>query len=174
MGRLISDLISPQYQALLRELHAQRIWGDGGYKYADDVRRIASDLNASTVLDYGCGVGTLKTSVPELDVREYDPGIIGKDHLPAPADLVVCSDVVEHIEPHLVSAVIDHIGDLTEKACFMVISTRLAHTMLPDGNNAHLTVQTVKWWLEQLRNRKDWLVNLVDRSEDHLIAVLLK
>lgn len=167
------ELISPEYQEQLRLLHASRVWGAGGHKYADAARQLACAVGAADVLDYGCGAGTLKPALADYPVREFDPGIIGKDGLPDPADLVVCSDVLEHIEPHCLDAVLDHLFGLTRKACFAVIATRPAHKTLPNGRNAHLIVRPVKWWLAWL-GTKPWNVNLVERFEDQIVVHLVK
>lgn len=167
------DLISPDYLAQIRQLHAQRKWGDGGHKYAGAVRLLAREVGATSILDYGCGHGTLREHLPEFDVREYDPGIVGKDELPSAADIVVCSDVLEHIERDCIDAVLGHICGLTQKVCFAVISMRPAHTLLPDGRNAHLIVASVKWWIGFLET-KDWTANVVERSDDQLIVCLRK
>ena len=43
-----------------------------------------------------------------FEIKEYDPAIPGKDSLPEPADIVVCSDVLEHIEPnYLLNVLVD-------------------------------------------------------------------
>jgi hypothetical protein len=84
-------------------------------------------------------------------VFEYDPGIPGKDHLPKPADLVVCTDVLEHIEPELLDGVLRHLYLLAGRGAYLVIATRLARELLPDGRNAHLIVQEPPWWLAKLK-----------------------
>lgn len=174
MGRVIGELISPEYQAQIRELHGQRQWGDGGHVFVPEIRRLAHKLRTLSVLDYGCGHGTLRPGLPELFVREYDPGIENKDSLPTPADLVVCSDVLEHIEPMHLDAVLNHIYELTEKMCFAVIATRRAHTRLPDGRNAHLIIESGKWWIAKLKQWKWKIEVLYWRERDQIIVCLDK
>ncbi|MDG2242647.1 MAG: hypothetical protein P8L66_04035 [Rhodospirillaceae bacterium] len=65
---------------------------------------MAKQTDAESVRDYGCGKGALRPAVlaalaPDLDVTEYDQAMLGKDSEPSPAHLVVCIDVMEHIEP---------------------------------------------------------------------------
>lgn len=166
-------LISPEYQEQLRQFHASRTWGEGGYKFSRAVKRLAENLGTQDILDYGCGRGTLRTTLTGFNVREYDPGIEGKDDLPEPADIVVCTDVLEHIELACIDAVLDHLCGLTKKVCFVVISLRLAHSTLPDGRNAHLIVAGERWWVEQLET-KDWAVELVERLADQMTVCLRK
>ncbi len=151
------DLASPAYRAQLQAKHASIRWGKSGDSWAPEVLAWAKELGAETVLDYGCGRGTLKPAIPNLKVNEYDPGIPGKDKLPKPADMVVSTDVLEHIEPDRVDAVLKHQFDLAGRGAFMVISCRLARELLPDGRNAHLTVREPEWWIGQLA-RVGWKI----------------
>ena len=141
-------LITEEYRELNRQLHHDRAdYGMSGVKWAATVNEFLDE--GDTVLDYGCGKGTLKQFV-DADVREYDPAITGKDGEPEPASMVVCTDVLEHIEPDLIDKVIGHIYSKTERMVFLVIATRLAKKTLADGRNAHLIVENKDWWLEKL------------------------
>jgi hypothetical protein len=145
------DLHSEAYRQQLQQKHATMKWGKSGNSHAPEVTALARELGARSVLDYGCGRGTLKPALPDLKVFEYDPGIPGKDHLPKPADLVVCTDVLEHIEPELLDGVLRHLYLLAGRGAYLVIATRLARELLPDGRNAHLIVQEPPWWLAKLK-----------------------
>lgn len=143
------DLASPAYIETQRALHAApRGYGAGGHAWAETVRALAEQYDCWSVLDYGCGRGTLAPALggDRLTVREYDPAIKGKDALPSFADLVVSTDVLEHIEPDKLDAVLRHIRGLARKVAFLVINTRIANKVLPDGRNAHLIVEPVAWW----------------------------
>lgn len=148
----LSDLISPAYLQTQVELHAApRGYGGKGDKWASAVNALAWVHGCVTVLDYGCGRGTLKERVAlsyhgERIVREYDPAIPGKDALPEPADLVVSTDVLEHIEPERLDTVLAHLQSLTKKVLFVVIATRPSGKTLSDGRNAHLILETGEWW----------------------------
>lgn len=147
---LADDLVSPGYRRQIARLHAERSWGADGAKHADAVKWIAAAIGAKTILDYGCGRGLLAAALPQLRVQQYDPGIAERAGMPKPCDLVVCTDVLEHVEPDRLASVLDHIGRLTAKAAYFVISTRLANATLPDGRNAHLIVRPAAWWLDLL------------------------
>lgn len=148
-----SDLTSPAYKALLEEQHRKTNWGKGGHSWSDKVRVFARELGATGALDYGCGRGTLKPALEALGLKctEYDPGIPGKDIPPKLADLVVCTDVLEHVEPEKVDAVLRHIFCLARKGAFLAIAKKPAKAILGDGRNAHLICQEDGWWLERLR-----------------------
>jgi hypothetical protein len=148
MGGLM--LITEAYREQNAELH-QRMshYGTGGAKWKWAVLNILDLEGLETVLDYGCGKGDLKRSLPNRKVFEYDPAIEGKT-VATPADLVVCTDVLEHIEPELIDNVLDHILSVTNKKLLFSISTIPAKKFLADGRNAHLSLQDSHWWLEKL------------------------
>lgn len=144
------DLHSAAYRAQLTKLHSKQRWGADGAKHASDVRALVERYQPSTVLDYGCGEGKLGEALKPTRVSGYDPGIPDRASMPKPCDLVVCTDVLEHVEPDKVDAVMDHIFRLTGKAAYLVISTKEANAVLPDGRNAHLTVHPAGWWVAKL------------------------
>lgn len=150
------DLLSKEYKAVLQKAHAENKWGTGGKGHVAVVVEYAKKIGAQTVLDYGCGRGTLKTSAgiaeSGLDVREYDPGIPGKDGAPDPADMIVCTDVLEHIETDLVDNVLEHLRSLTVKGAFFIIALKPAKFILPDGRNAHLTLWPATTWMRKLED----------------------
>lgn len=147
-----SDLITPAYLETQRVLHASpRGYGGKGDKWAPAVRLLVARYGATSVLDYGCGQGSLAAAlradpIPGVRISEYDPAIPAKAHRPSFADLVVCTDVLEHIEPTCLRAVLGHLGELARKAIFLVIATRPSNKTLTDGRNAHLILETETWW----------------------------
>jgi len=147
------DLISEAYLAQQRWLHEQpQGYGGKGARWADTVAWVAHRYDAFSILDYGCGQGTLAKALCArgLHCREYDPAIPGKDARPGFADMVVCTDVLEHIEPAKLIAVLSHIRSLARKVAFLVVSLREANKSLPDGRNAHLIVRPPAWWEAQV------------------------
>ncbi|MGI9504503.1 MAG: methyltransferase domain-containing protein, partial [Geminicoccaceae bacterium] len=105
-----------------------------------------------SVLDYGCGKGTLgegfRRRYPFCRFAEYDP--VTRPDWPDPADLVVCVDVLEHIAPEYLEKVLDHLSELTLRAGFLAIATRPANKTLPDGRNAHLIIESNEWWQSKI------------------------
>ena len=150
----LTDRISPEYLELQRAYHAEKDhYGTMGSRYVDGVRQLIKDVGAKSVLDYGCGKGTLRKELGDI-VREYDPAIPGKDGEPEPADIVVCTDVLEHIEPDKLDSVLEHMRCLGQWF-FLVIATRPAEKDLPDGRNAHLLIHDAAWWKSVLESRFD-------------------
>ncbi len=161
-------LISESYRELNETLHAVNPkYGVSGSRYADRVRIAADEIGAFSILDYGCGKGTLAQSLG-LPVHEYDPCVPGKDFEPNSADLVVCTDVLEHIEPELLDDVIHHIYRLTKKRLFFSVALTKAQKTLPDGRNAHLIIESADWWRKKLSEKFSILTS--NTNEDNFIG----
>lgn len=146
-------LFTPDYAAEQQRLHRdQAAYGSRGYYWAYLSAGIAQLEMCKTVLDYGCGKGTIGKSFRESGlniVSDYDPAIKGKDKSPAPADLVVAVDVMEHIEPNCLDAVVADLVRVTQKILFVVVSTIPSKRTMADGRNTHLIVQPDEWWRAQ-------------------------
>lgn len=151
------ELISPSYLEMQRILHAApRGYGGRGDKWAGVVLQVALQFQATSILDYGCGGGTLAKvlrshQLGAIRIDEYDPAIPGKDGAPDFADLVNVTDVLEHIELEKLPAVLAHIRMLARKAVFVVISTKESNKILADGRNAHILIRPARWWKARLR-----------------------
>lgn len=153
---MISEtLISLPYLKEQVILHARTGgYGGKGGKWAAAAASLIREYGCKTVLDYGSGEGqfadVLSCADLDVDIREYDPAMIGKDHLPKPADLVNCTDVLEHVEPERLDAVLAHLKSLARKVALVVIATRPSGKVLTDGRNAHLILEQDDWWQARL------------------------
>lgn len=153
-----ADLISQAYLGEQRRLHAMpEGYGGKGDKWAQAVLDLARQYDCWSVLDYGCGEGALARAVlaradRRLAVREYDPAVDGKSDRPSFADLVVCTDVLEHVEPDRLDAVLAHLKSLARRALFIVVATRPSNKTLSDGRNAHLILETPAWWQARIES----------------------
>jgi hypothetical protein len=160
--------ISNEYREANKRLHETNPrYGSSSAKWAPKVLELLRSTQSKTVLDYGCGKGNLRAALPELEIREYDPAVPGKDAEPKPADLVMCTDVLEHIEPDCLNDVLAHIRSLTLGFAFVNIATRPAIKTLPDGRNTHLIIQSEAWW----RARIEAFFQVADWSPDRDWAV---
>ena len=158
------QLISEEYKVLNRKLHKSRPdYGARGNRFAEVVLSMGKVYDTRDVLDYGCGKGQLRRALAMMDVKEYDPGIIGKEVLPEPADIVACFDVLEHIEPECLDSVLSHIFTLSKRTAIINVATRPAAKFLEDGRNSHLTIQPYLWWLNKL-DEYDWELVQFNRS----------
>jgi FkbM family methyltransferase len=144
------QVITNKYRELNQQLHRENpYYGISGHLRANTVTGLATQLGTQDILDYGCGKGTLSQSMP-WPIKEYDPAVLGKEQEPMPADIVVCTDVLEHVEPELLDHVLMDIGRCTRKLAYIVVHTGPSMKTLPDGRNTHLIQQPRAWWRQQL------------------------
>jgi hypothetical protein len=169
IGFVRPELISPEYVALNAQLHEQSmVYGVGGAKHAPTVLKLVDSIKPKSVLDYGCGKGLLAKELP-FPIWEYDPAIPLKAEPPRPAELVICTDVLEHIEPDKLQAVLMDLHRVTRKVGYFVIHTGPANKTLPDGRNTHLIQKGEAWWRKNLEryfqvasvNKKGHLLHIV-------------
>ncbi len=140
-------LITDEYRALNEKLHeTNKGYGTGGHKWATQIQGIAKMVGSTDILDYGCGKSTLAQNLP-FNIKQYDPAIAKFSASPEPADIVICTDVLEHIEPDCIKDVLLDICKLTKSLAFLVIANRPAKKVLEDGRNAHLIQENEMWWL---------------------------
>lgn len=145
-------LISPEYRSLNAQLHVDNLsYGVGGGKHAKTVIKLAEEIKSTSILDYGCGKGYLAKEIP-FPIWEYDPAIPDKQESPRPADIVICSDVLEHIEPDHLLLVLDDLRRCVKKVGYFIIHTGPAQKTLPDGRNTHLIQKGEQWWKRKLSN----------------------
>ena len=148
-----SPLISDEYKALQIKTHEENPdWGRAAQANASAILKFCKDNGFKKVLDYGCGKQRLRDALAPhgIEVFGYDPGIPGLDAPPLPQDLLVCIDVLEHIEPDCLEDVLKDLRRLTKKVGIFTISTRPAETLLADGTNAHRIIEPSHWWLDRL------------------------
>lgn len=149
------SLISNEYRALQQQFHTEcPNYGISSRKYVEQVMGVATQIGTRDILDYGCGKCMLQKGIP-YPIQNYDPCIPEYNVAPVPADFVVCTDVLEHIEPACVTDVLDDLQRLTKKIILLDISCREAKKILPDGRNAHINVKPANVWLELLLPRFD-------------------
>ena len=129
------------------ELHKQP-YGVSGWRWVRDVRKLAELVGASDVLDYGAGKMTLERDLSEhLPTHSYDP--VTAPTPPEPADIVVCTDVLEHIEPDSLDTVLADIKRLANKAVHIAVPKHP-----PEKGDQYLTIEELSWWEDRLA--KHW------------------
>lgn len=162
-------LISEEYRAMQTELHKNPNYGVASLHYGPLVSLTAMQEHTTEVLDYGAGKGRLAGELRrfcgrQMKVRHYDPAIPEWSATPEPCDFVACIDVLEHIEPDMLDAVLDDLQRVTRKAGLFTIHTGRAVKTLPDGRNAHLIQQPAEWWLPKLKQRFDIVAQGADAT----------
>jgi 2-polyprenyl-3-methyl-5-hydroxy-6-metoxy-1,4-benzoquinol methylase len=147
------NTITKSYKKLNEQLHeTNETYGTSGWKWAKHVKTLSEEFKTTDILDYGCGKSTLQRELP-FEIFQYDPAIQRHSKYPSAHDIVVCTDVLEHIEPEYLNVVLDELHKLTKKVILLTIATRPACKTLPDGRNTHLIVENGDWWIEKLNKR---------------------
>lgn len=163
-------LITEEYRRLNAQKHDTcSNFGSHGANFAEQVKALAREIGAHTILDYGCGKRTLERALGYA-IANYDPAVPGCDKTPEPADIVVCTDVLEHIEPECLSDVLDDLKRVTKHTILLTINMMPAIKHLADGRNAHLIIEGVDWWLPKLMERFDLMK--FDRNTGEFLALM--
>ena len=158
----MEPLISEEYRRLQEELHLNPNYGVASVQFAPIVTQILKQTGDREVLDYGAGKGRLgailaSTLAPPPLVHNYDPAQPQWSTPPSPCGFVACIDVLEHIEPECLDAVLDDLRRVTRRHGFFTVHTGPAVKVLADGRNAHLIQQPPDWWLPRLMQRFELL-----------------
>ena len=150
------NTISDEYRAQQVELHTNPAYGVASLAFAPIVAKLAVDNGVKSISDYGAGKKHLQTALQgaglEFDYRPFDPAF-PEYGLPVEADMVCCIDVLEHIEPDCLGAVLDDLVRIMPRIGFFSIHTGQAVKVLSDGRNAHLIQEPARWWLPRLCER---------------------
>jgi hypothetical protein len=146
----VGRTLSKSYRKLNTRLHEKAPhYGRSGYLHAEAVAALMVQFDTNDVLDYGAGKCTLQAAL-QLPICNYDPCIPELSAPPAPADIVACIEVLEHIEPDYLEAVLADLRRLTRQALYATIATVPSTKRLADGRNAHLIVEERQWWRGRL------------------------
>lgn len=125
-------------------------YGISSMEYFDEICLFIEELKPKKVLDYGCGKGKLiaclKEKYPHITFVGYDPAVDEFSNCPdMKFDLVINTDVLEHIPENSLENVIKHIAQLSENVYFALHHSKAVAT-LPNGENAHCTVKSPEWY----------------------------
>lgn len=148
------DVISKEYLEMQKQLHLNPNYGVASISFAPTVAKLIQNNSFQTLTDYGSGKNRLALALKQLGLnlpiyQPYDPAF--PEYGPAKrADLVCCIDVLEHIEPDKIDAVLQHLHSLVLKVGFFSIHSGPAAKVLSDGRNAHLTQQPTSFWLPKI------------------------
>ena len=129
------------------------------------IQRISLMYECGSLIDYGGGKGLQYTkNVVFTDkftnrkyhglhhligckkAEVYDPHSSCLTKKPNTADLVICTDVLEHIYIKDLPWVIEEIFSTAKKVVFLTIPCYLDRKILPNGLPCHITVRPPSWW----------------------------
>lgn len=131
------------------------------------------EFEPNSVLDYGCGKGGLVKYLLNKGVRAvgYDPYVFEWRDRPEKQDMLVSTDLLEHIPEDKLSEVFADMRSYQPRIMFHVISNRKATQILPDGTNAHKTIKDANWWWNQLNNEfANYDVELLEHNEKNCFS----
>jgi hypothetical protein len=154
-------LISEGYRMQQKKLHDTTQYGTASAGYAPMVAKMIDQNNVDTLLDYGAGsrltliktIAQQRLAQRKFNYTAYEPAVDLYAKTPEPAEMVACLDVLEHIEPECLDAVLDDLKRVTQRIGFFTVSTVPAMKTLPDGRNAHLIQEPAEWWLPKITDR---------------------
>lgn len=154
------DSLANDYRALAKV-------ADGNFQglsilnHVKSIRMLLTETESHTMLDFGCGRGEAYKSphklykqlgLPRAAVTLYDPAFMPTSALPkGQFDLVVCSDVLEHVPEHEVEEFVARLFGYAKKAVWASACARPAKKFFPDGRNLHVTQQPILWWEAKFR-----------------------
>ena len=137
-----------------RELHS-RFYGASAWLYLDAIAPQVFALNPSSILDYGCGRSDLVAHFwndGKRRIAKYDAAIGAYETMPKEKfDLVLCTDVMEHVLMADIDQVFAEIRAKSKNALF-TISMKPARAKLPDGRNAHVTLLNADEWTRWIKS----------------------
>ena len=161
-------MISAEYLAEQQKLHENPKYGVASTLFAPIVAQLIRDNRWESIHDYGAGKQRLRETLEQLGVEvaysAYDP-VFPAYGSPQSADLVCCIDVLEHIEPEHLDAVLDDLQRIITGVGFLTIHTGAAKKVLSDGRNAHLIQKPSSFWLPRLCERFE-VVHLTSLPEN--------
>ena len=133
-----------------------KIWqGTSIINYIPKINQIIKDKDIKTILDYGCGKA--RHHPKEWNAIKYDPAIQDYQYKPQDKyDLVISTDVLEHIPVENLKQTIDEIFGYSNKWVFVSVCCRKAEAILPNGYNAHATIESAKWWRDLFKPYKNY------------------
>lgn len=137
--------------------HECASFGRDAGRRVDKLMPTIKRYQVQTILDYGCGQGTLAKALSGYGITQYDPCVERFNQRPSGTyDMVACLDVLEHIEPDYLDNVLQDLWDYTGKVAFLLISCVPSRQTLPDGRNAHLIQEQPDWWIDRIM-QKPWI-----------------
>jgi hypothetical protein len=143
---------------------AETFDGHSRRKHQDEILALITSTGARSLLDFGAGKGggyrpvaaqgassasRVNPAWPGVAVTCYDPGY---EPFASPYtgtfDGVICTDVLEHIPEEDIPWVLHELFRSANKFVYASAACYPARKRLPNGENAHVTLQGPAWWNE--------------------------
>lgn len=123
--------------------------------FKEFVKPLFEKFAVKTLLDYGCGGSDYNKTGFKLDLSAKEYFRLNDVYLFEPArgiderrsaDAVVCFDVLEHIFIYDLPETIRELFRLSKRLLIVNVACYNARALLPNGENAHITVRPPHWW----------------------------
>ena len=141
--------------------------GDQTKYYVKDIKKYIKFTTSKTILDYGSGKAVfykkkdlkiksesdkkeyknIKDFWNVNEIKFYDVGV--KEYQVFPNknfDGIICTDVLEHIPIEDIPWVVNELFSFAKKFVYIKVACSFAGSVLPSGENAHITVAGPDWW----------------------------
>jgi effector-binding domain-containing protein len=149
---------SKEYLEELKLLHSKKTFGLNK-NIPDIVKKLIEEKNIKSFLDYGAGKGhtsnTIKETYPDIELHTFDPATF-PNPLPKQVELTYSSDVLEHVEEHLINETLQDLCNRSTRYQYHLIACHPAKKALSDGRNAHLIIENPDWWKSKLGEIEGW------------------
>jgi len=147
--QIISNYMKKQNNIFHKE---REDWGKKGKKWSKGIKYIVKKYNYESVVDYGAGKCMLGKNLSDfVEVQSYEPAFESTDIKPTPSDFVVCTHVLEHVEPEFLENVLDNLKYLAKKGLLISVDSGPSGKLLPDGRDSNLIQEDISWWFNKLK-----------------------
>lgn len=150
-----NEYIESEYKRMHEKKHFS---GTSLEPHIEEIKLLIKKYDCKTILDYGCGKASYHKKNKLGNVTLYDPYYEPYSKKPTDNDLfdiVLCTDVLEHIPENEVGKVLHELMFYTDKVLFLSICTKPAKKTFSNGENVHLTIKSKEWWEQMLNTTKD-------------------
>ena len=156
------------------QIHASQYYGSSAHLYFDRIAKEILEINPKSILDFGCGRSNFACYFwgdGRRRIDKYDPAIPEfKDFPDGKYGLVLCMDVMEHIEMRDLDRIFESLKSKSKK-CLFTISLISSRAKLPDGRNAHVTLLRREEWIRWINSYYHRVKELKSGYKHILIAL---
>lgn len=142
------------YKLMVKQGYRNDNFNPGRFRTA--LKKIFDEYNIRTILDYGSGRGSWQkkiyndNTISALEyfslekVHQYEPTTSNSKKIIS--DCVLCFDVLEHVFISDLKNVITDLYHHSKRLVIIQVACYDAKAVLPNGENAHVTVRNPIWW----------------------------
>jgi hypothetical protein len=140
-------------------------------KWIYEIKNIIAQNKYKSLLDYGCGKALLYHNNLSIENKRfnnicdfwqiqdyalYDPAVEKySKHPEEKKDIVICTDVIEHLNPQDTKLVLEDIFNHAEKHVFISIDINPASKFFENGENIHTCLKSKEEWEKIFRDLQD-------------------